>query len=273
MKDLSARVAESAAYIAEKITGVPRIALVLGSGLGPFADSLQGATVVEMGGIPHFPRPGVLGHRGRVIFATAAGVPVLTFQGRPHVYESGNPGHAVYPIRVTHGLGIRSIILTNAAGGVNRSFVTGDLMAITDQINLTGIPAFASGIPGARRGSVYSRSLLQTADSVAATLGLGLHHGVYVGVKGPSYETPAEVGMVFRLGGDAVGMSTVLEAALASSLGMQVLGLSCITNMAAGIGRDKLDHSDVTRVGQEVQHQLTELLRGIIAAMGSEAEA
>jgi purine-nucleoside phosphorylase len=273
MIDLSGRVAESVAYVAEKIVGAPRIGLILGSGLGAFADALQGTTVIEMTAIPHFPRPGVLGHRGRVIFATIRGVPVLAFQGRPHVYETGDPADAVYPIRIAYGLGIRSIILTNAAGGVNRSFVTGDLMAITDQMNLTGIPPFAAGILGARPGMLYSRSLLQTAHSVAAALRLRLHQGVYVGVKGPSYETPAEVEMVFRLGGDAVGMSTVLEAALAGSLGMQVLGLSCITNMAAGIRRDKLDHGDVTLVGQRVQQHLTELLRGIITAMGSEGKA
>jgi purine-nucleoside phosphorylase len=189
------------------------------------------------------------------------------------MYESGDPTHTAYPVRIAHGLGIPSIILTNAAGGVNRSFTTGDLMLITDQMNLTGIPPFAAGIPGARLGTPFSQSLLQRADSVADTLGIRVHHGVYVGVKGPSYETPAEVEMVFRLGGDAVGMSTVLEAALASSLGMRVLGLSCITNMAAGIRREKLDHSDVTLVGQQVQTHLSELLRGIIASMGSEGEA
>jgi purine-nucleoside phosphorylase len=270
MNDASRKLAESIQFITESFPSPVRLAVVLGSGLGGFADSLPAPAVIDSRDIPHFPRSGVVGHKGRLLFSTPDGVPILTFQGRSHVYESGDVGQAVYPIRVAHGLGARVIVLTNAAGGVHRHFMPGDLMAITDQMNLTGVPSFAAGITGAERRSIYSGRLVRLADSVATNMGLPLHHGVYAGVKGPSYETPAEVDMVLRLGADAVGMSTVFESVLAASLGMEVLGISCITNMAAGIRRQKLDHREVTDVGQKVEKDFTALLRGIIKRLPGE---
>ncbi|MGB6032494.1 MAG: purine-nucleoside phosphorylase [Bacteroidota bacterium] len=267
MKEQSRKLGESIDHIRKTVPTRIRLAVVLGSGLGGFADSLPEPKVIETRDIPHFPRAGVVGHKGRLIFSCPDGVPVLAFQGRSHIYESGDAGQAVYPIRVAHELGARIIVLTNAAGGVDRNLLPGDLMTITDQLNLTGIPSFAAGIQGARRGSLYSERLLKLADTVASSLGLRLHHGVYACVKGPSYETPSEVGMVLRLGGDAVGMSTVFESEMAASVGMEVLGISCITNMASGIRRQKLEHEEVTRVGQKVQGDFSGLLRGIIKAL------
>ena len=270
MNDYSRKLDESVDYVTRTVSAPVCLAVVLGSGLGGFADSLPAPKVIETRDIPHFPRSGVIGHRGRLVFSSPDAVATLVFQGRSHIYESGDPEQAVYPIQVARRLGAQLIILTNAAGGVNRNFVPGDLMAITDQINLTGIPAFKAGIAGMRRGSPYSSRLLKRADEVAGDLCIRLHHGVYVGVKGPSYETPAEVNMVLRLGGDAVGMSTVLEAELGASLGMRVLGISCITNMASGIRLQKLDHREVTSIGERIETAFTAFLRGIIKTLGQD---
>jgi len=271
MMDLSRKLDESVEQISRTVPSPVHLAVVLGSGLGGFAESLPAPKVIETRAIPHFPPAGVAGHRGRLVFSSPDRVPILVFQGRSHVYESGDASQAVYPVHVAHRLGVRVIILTNAAGGVNRDFFPGDLMAITDQINLTGIPAFAAGITPARMGSLYSERLLQTADAAATELEICLRHGVYAGVKGPSYETPAEVEMVLRLGGDAVGMSTVFESELAASLGMEVLGISCITNMASGIRRKKLDHEEVTSMGRMTERAFAALLYGIISACGRDA--
>jgi len=269
MNEESRKLCASIDHIRRTVRSEIRLAVVLGSGLGGFADSLPEPEVIETRDIPHFPRAGVVGHKGRLIFASPDGVPVLAFQGRSHIYESGDARQAVYPIQVAHELGARIMVLTNAAGGVDRDLLPGDLMSITDQINLTGIPSFAAGIQGARKGSLYSERLLELADGVAGELGLRLRHGVYAGVKGPSYETPSEVEMVLRLGGDAVGMSTVFESEMAASVGMEVLGISCITNMAAGIRRQKLDHEEVTRVGRKVQVDFSALLRGVIKSLAA----
>lgn len=263
-ESLARQIDESVAYIRELTPAAPRIAVVLGSGLGDFADSLDQRIAIPNSSIPHYPVSTVQGHRGHIVFGGSGKKRILAFQGRIHFYESANLDIVLYPIHVAQKLGIELLIVTNAAGGVNRTFRPGDLMLITDQINLTLEPY---SFPLSRSTNVYDRSLNETARECAHDLGLDLKEGVYVGVKGPSYETASEVEMIHRIGGDAVGMSTVFEASLAAVLGVKVLGISCITNLATGIGGSKLSHEEVTEVGKQVRTQFAGLLTRIIAAV------
>ena len=262
---MSQQLSESVAYIRSKAGIAPRLGLVLGSGLGDFAEKLSASTVVEASAIPHYPVSTVPGHLGRLVFAVHQTVPVLAFQGRIHFYESNSIRSLLYPLHVAHALGVRTIVITNAAGGINRAYVPGDLMVITGQINLTGrIVAPHSGNESARRGHIYHPGLIARLDEIAVRERIPLRHGVYAGVKGPSYETAAEVEMIHRLGGDAVGMSTVLETGFAVRLGMEVLGISCITNKATGINPEKLNHQEVTEVANKVKSEFTRLLTAFI---------
>jgi purine-nucleoside phosphorylase len=260
---------EAVRAIRDALPARPVLGLVLGSGLGDFADGLEGATVLQTSSIPHYPVSTVPGHKGRLVFATLDGTPLLAFQGRLHYYECRSVPTVLFPIMVAHGLGIRTLIITNAAGGVNRTFAPGDLMLIRDQINLT-----FEGITWTRtpvRGSdVFDRTLMRIAAGAAARTGIPLREGVYAGMKGPSYETAAEVEMVHRIGGDAVGMSTVIETALGAQFGMRILGISCITNHATGISDQKLSHAEVTEVGNRVKSGFARLLRDIIANLPKE---
>ena len=244
------------------------IGIVLGSGLGDFADTLKSSIVVDVSSIPHYPATGVPGHRGTILFAHAGRRAVLTFQGRPHFYESADVENVVFPVLLAHHLGVRQMIFTNAAGGVNRALQRGDLMVISDQMNLTGesLPAGVCALGGSKE-AVFDPGLVEVAVEAAARLGLNLRRGVYAGVKGPSYETASEIEMVRRLGGDAVGMSTVLEASLAAALGMRVLGISCITNMATGASAGKLDHTEVTEVARSAGERFKTLLTEILQAL------
>lgn len=256
-------VRESAEFVREHLTSAPAMGLVLGSGLGEFADSLPHRTVIQTSDIPHYPASTVEGHKGRIVAAQLDTKSIIAFQGRIHFYESGSLNTVLYPIRVAHELGIRTLLMTNAAGGMNRSFKAGDLMIITDHINFTltrpvSFPAWAARQP------VYSAELIEKAERAAASGGIPVKKGVYVGLKGPTYETASEVEMLYRLGGDAVGMSTVFEASLASALGMEVLGISCITNLATGISPAKLDHAEVTEVGNRVKGTFAKLVTSII---------
>lgn len=254
--------AESAEYLRGETPLRPTTGVILGSGLGDFADSLPGASAVPTSSIPHYPVPGVEGHKGRIVFAEIDGHPIVALQGRTHFYESGSLEPVLYPISVLSELGTRNLIITNAAGGVNRTFSPGEIMVITDQLNLTleRPPSEA----GSARFPLYDPSLIRAATETAARLGIPLRMGVYTGVKGPSYETAAEVEMIYRLGGDAVGMSTVFEVLLANALQMKVLGLSCITNFATGLRAQKLDHAEVTEVGNRVKTIFGDLLRALI---------
>jgi len=258
------QVNESVAYIREQIAAPPRIAVVLGSGLGDFADNLDQRVAIQNSSVPHYPVSTVQGHRGQLVFGNCGRRGILAFQGRIHFYESANLDIVLYPIHVARKLGIELLILTNAAGAVNRSFRPGDLMLITDQVNLT-LEHYQ--FPPWKSTNVYDQGLNQTARNCAHALGIPLKEGVYVGVKGPSYETASEVEMVHRIGGDAVGMSTVFEASLAACSGMKVLGISCITNLATGIGGAKLSHEEVTEVGRQVRKRFAELLTAVIAAV------
>jgi purine-nucleoside phosphorylase len=249
-------------FIRGKTSLRPSIALVLGSGLGDFADSLQDRCAINSLDIPKYPRSTVEGHKGSLVFGTIGRKAVVTFQGRVHLYESGNLRTVCYPIEVAHELGAQLLVVTNAAGGINRDFSIGGLMVIIDQVNLTG-DTIQGGVPtGARL--IYDPILVAHTRAVGATLGLAVRPGVYAGVRGPSYETAAEVEMLHRVGADAVGMSTVLEVELAYVLKMRVMGISCITNMATGIGDKKLTHDDVRMVANRVKKDFALLLNTVI---------
>jgi purine-nucleoside phosphorylase len=259
------RLTQSLEYIAEHTSVVPTIAIVLGSGLGDFADSMADRIALPTAEIPGYPLSTVEGHKGQLVFGSVKAKPLLAFQGRIHFYESGELDTVLYPIRVAKELGVRSIILTNAAGGLNRTFSPGDLMVITDHINFTF--GRLKGFSSSTARCVYSERLIRKAEEAAHSSAITIRKGVYVGLKGPSYETASEVEMLTRCGGDAVGMSTVFEASLASSLGMEVLGISCITNLGTGISSAKLSHAEVTDVGNRVKATFASLIADIISLM------
>ncbi len=264
--DIQSAVSAAVAAIREHAPFQPEIAVVLGSGLGGFTESLPCNAVIQTASVPGYPRSTVEGHKGELFFCTASGRSLIAFRGRVHFYESGNVNALLFPIRVAVALGARILIITNAAGGVNRTFVPGDLMLISDHIDLTGETCPEPG--GSKsNGAPYDQQLIRIAENTANQTGVRVVRGVYAGVKGPSYETAAEIEMVHRIGGDAVGMSTVLEVALASSLGMRVLGISCITNKATGTSSAKLSHEEVTIVANQVREQFSRLLTNVIKAL------
>lgn len=266
-----ARVEEAVASLRPRVGAAPEVAVVLGSGLGEFAEHLGDAVEVPYGDIPHWPRSAVVGHAGKLVVGRRAGRRVAALSGRAHYYE-GHPMDAVtFGVRVMARLGVKALLLTNAAGGVNTAFSAGALMVIDDHINLLGANPLM-GPNDERLGprfpdmtEVYSRRLRAVADAVAAERGLALAHGVYVAVTGPSYETPAEIRFFRAIGADAVGMSTVPEAIAARHMGVEVLGLSCITNMAAGVLPQPLHHDEVMETARRVKHDFIALLDGVLA--------
>jgi purine-nucleoside phosphorylase len=253
-------VLESLRLIRSRTTLRPSIAVVLGSGLGDFAEGLTQAVSIPTTEIPHYPHSTVVGHRGQLVFGRLGRIPLLAFQGRVHYYETGTLETVLYPIRVAHALGIRTLLVTNAAGGIRKTFRPGDLMLIEDQINLT----FEQPLAGTRTARLsapcYDLSLRDAIREAARSARIPIRRGVYLGLKGPSYETAAEIRMARALGADAVGMSTVNEVSLAAALGMRIAGFSCITNMATGILDEKLSHSEVTDVANMVKTRFTRLL-------------
>ncbi|MBI4548711.1 MAG: purine-nucleoside phosphorylase [Ignavibacteriae bacterium] len=261
---MSSQVKESVRFIRSKVSIRPRIAIILGSGLGDFADTVVNKKTFETSRIPHYPQSNVEGHSGKLIFGKLSHVSVLAFQGRIHFYETGNLESVLYPIRLAHGLGIKTLIVTNAAGAVNRQFNPGDLMLITDQINLTfENPLRHLRLPIANL-QLYDVKLQKLILQVAKENKIDLKQGVYCGIKGPSYETAAEIEMIRRIGGDAVGMSTVNEVSLAVALGMRVAGISVITNLSTGITTEKLSHLDVTEVATRVRKVFANLMSRVI---------
>lgn len=269
---LEHRIAQSVGFIREHARSRPKIGIILGSGLGDFADSLPAAHTISTSDIPHYPVSTVEGHKGKLVFAALGATPILAFQGRVHFYESNNLEPVLYPVRVAHELGIRTLIITNAAGGINRTFQPGDLMVITDQINLTLLRGFFELARHRQQEAIYSPRLVDMAEEAAARSGIPLRKGVYAGLRGPSYETAAEIEMLTRIGADAVGMSTVFEAWLASALEMEVLGISCITNLSTGITSAKLSHSEVTEVGNRVKEKFARLLVATITMIAETAD-
>lgn len=261
------RVAESAAYIRAHFGSIPKVAAILGSGLGTYAESLEKSRSIPTKEVPHYPQGSVAGHKGTIVVARVGSTPLLAFQGRVHYYETGNLDPTMFPVHVASALGIRTLIVTNAAGGINRMFSPGDLMLITDQINLTFLSPRDRRRDRLVRRLLYSPRLAKLAVDCALRERIPLKQGVYAGVKGPSYETAAEILMLRQIGGDAVGMSTVIEVELASQLGLEVLGISCITNLATGIGDQPLSHQEVTDVGERVKNTFSQLLTSIITSL------
>lgn len=264
---------EAKRYIEDKTTLNPEVGLILGSGLGVLADTLEERVTIPYGDIPHFPVSTVEGHAGELLIGMAGGRPVVMMSGRFHLYEGYSPDTVTFPVRVMKAMGVRQLLVTNSAGGINTRFKPGDLMLITDHLNLTGQNPLA-GPNEARLGprfpdmsEAYSKRLRNVAREAAGQLGIELREGVYAGLLGPSYETPAEIRMLRQLGADAVGMSTVLEVIAARHAGLEVLGISCITNMAAGILDQPLSHDEVVETAARVRETFLELVRAIIPAM------
>jgi len=250
----------------------PEIALVLGSGLGALADEAEDAVVVPTGDIPGYPASTVVGHAGRLVFGRLEGRDVLFVQGRAHYYEGHDMDAVTFPVRLAHALGARHLLLTNAAGGINPDFPPGTLMLITDHLNLAapGVLPLLSGdaaVVGAFRGSPYDAAWADEAERVALARRVAYRKGVYVWASGPSYETPAEIRFFRHAGADAVGMSTVPEALQGAALGMRVLGLSTVTNPAAGLATAPLNHDEVLEVGRAVRERLATWVRGIVAGL------
>lgn len=239
-------------------------AIILGSGLGPFADSLEQEAVVPYGDIEGFPVSKVPGHAGRFVVARLGGKPLLIAQGRVHLYEGWEAHDVARSISLLHEVGIRTVVLTNAAGSVNPDFSPGTWMMLSDHINLTGQSPLRGGAHFVDMTEVYSRRLRGLFRESAVARGLVLHEGVYAAVPGPQYETPAEIRMMQRLGADAVGMSTVPEAIRARSLGMEVAGFSCLTNWGAGLSGELLSHDEVTATGRAAAESLTGLLNDVL---------
>jgi purine-nucleoside phosphorylase len=250
---------------------VPDVAIVLGSGLGDFAGQLKDAVSIPYGDLPHWPAANVIGHEGRLVIGTLGGKRVAALAGRAHFYEGHDLRTVTFATRVIGRLGVKVLILTNAAGGVNVDLTPGMLMVMDDHINLLGTNPLVGpnedrfGVRFPDMTEVYSRRLRGIADAVALAEGLRVGHGVYVAVHGPSYETPAEIRFFRTIGADAVGMSTVPEAIVARHMGVEVLGISCITNAAAGVLPQPLNHAEVMEVAKQVRGAFAALLEGIIA--------
>lgn len=244
--------------VQQKITFKPEIALILGSGLGDYADTMEVVETLYYHDIEGFPVSTVPGHKGRFVFGYAGGVPIVAMQGRVHFYEGYKPQDVVLPIRLMKLMGAKVLFLTNAAGGINRSFNAGDFMLITDQISMSvpspliGENIDELGVRFPDMSEVYSRRLRKIIENSAVTAGVPLRRGVYIQTTGPQYETPAEIRAYERLGADAVGMSTAIEAIAARHAGMEICGISCISNLAAGISVNPLTHAEVQETADRV---------------------
>ncbi|HUG53018.1 MAG TPA: purine-nucleoside phosphorylase [Vicinamibacteria bacterium] len=262
---------EAAAFIRGRTRLRPVVGLVLGSGLGAFADTLGAAARIPYGEIPHFPAATAIGHRGEMALGVIADTPVAVMNGRVHFYEGYSPEQIVFPVRVLGRFGIKVLVMTNAAGSVNVNYKPGELMIITDHVNYMGINPLI-GPNDERLGprffdmsDAYDPRLQEVAERACAKVGMTVRRGVYIAFNGPSYETPAEIKMSRAMGADAVGMSTVPEVIAARHMGLRVLGISCITNMAAGVIKRKLDHREVLEVGEKVKAGLLDVLGRVIA--------
>ena len=261
---------DAAAAIRARCGTLPQTAIVLGSGLGDFADTLLDAIATPYGELPHWPASRVIGHAGRLVIGNVGGQRLAALAGRVHFYEGHDLATVVFATRVMGRLGVRQLILTNAAGGVNTSFAQGALMVIDDHINLLGSnpligpndDRFGPRFPD--MSEVYSARLRRLADDAARERGIAVSHGVYAALHGPSYETPAEIRYLRGIGADAVGMSTVPEAIAARHMGLEVLGISCITNMAAGVLPQPINHEEVLETTRRVRGSFVSLLEGVI---------
>src|SRR5579862_1519821 len=264
------RAESAAALILSRTSLRPRIGLVLGSGLGGFADELSDATRIPYSDIPAFPRSTAIGHAGQMVIGTSNGVPVAAMSGRVHLYEGYSPKEVAFPMRVFARMGIHALILTNAAGGINLEYKQGALVVIADHINLQGQnpltgqndDRFGPRFPDMTQA--YAKPYREIALRAAQRLGKTVHQGVYAGLLGPSYETPAEIRYLRTIGADLVGMSTISEVIAAAHMGMRILAISCVTNMAAGITGEPISHEEVLATGERVRGDFVKLLRAVL---------
>ncbi len=272
--------ADSAAqFLLSQTTFRPKIGLVLGSGLGGFADELAGATRIPYANIPFFPRSTAIGHAGQMVIGNAAGVPVAAMQGRVHLYEGYSAKAVAFPMRVFDCMNIRAVILTNAAGGINLEYKQGALVVLTDHINLQGHnplvgpndERFGPRFPDMTQA--YWKPYREIALAAARKLGKTLYQGVYAALLGPNYETPAEIRYLRTIGADLVGMSTVLEVIAARHMGLKVLAISCVTNMAAGILDQTINHEEVLETGERVKGDFVALLRAVLPEIAKDVQA
>jgi len=278
MPDIYPSADTAAQFILQRTPLHPRIALVLGSGLGAFADSLSDATRIPYAEIPAFPKSTAIGHAGQLVIGNADHIPVAAMQGRVHLYEGYSPQEVAFPIRVFARMGVRAVVLTNAAGGIDRNYSQGALVVIRDHINLQGHnplvgandDRFGVRFPDMTRA--YDRDYRKMAREQAAKLGIQLHEGIYAAMLGPSYETPAEIEYLRRIGADLVGMSTVTEVVAARHAGMKVLAISCVTNMAAGILDQPLSHAEVMETGERVRTTFEALLKAILPQIANDVD-
>jgi len=272
------RAGEAADFIFSQTSLRPRIALVLGSGLGAFADEFDGATKVPYTKIPHFPRSTAIGHAGNLVIGKVGAIPVAGMQGRVHLYEGYSVKDVTFPIRVFARMGVKAVILTNAAGGIKREFGQGRLIVISDHINLQGVNPLSGpnderfGLRFPDLSAAYDRRFRAMAVGEGNRLGLGMYEGVYAALAGPSYETPAEIRYLRAVGADLVGMSTVPEVIAARHSGLRVLGISCVTNAAAGILDQPLNHIEVLETAERVKGQFIALLKAVIPKIAQTIE-
>jgi purine-nucleoside phosphorylase len=279
--DLFTQAQTAANYIHNKIPLKPKLAIILGSGLGNFASHVVNAVTIPYAEIPHFPQSTVVGHSGKLVIGTIANIPVAVMQGRVHAYEGYTMAQVTFPMRVLGLLGVERLIVTNAAGGIDPRYGQGAIVAISDHINLTGTNA-ALGANEPRFGllpnsgqrffdmsTAYSPAFRKLAIAEAAKQGWTLNEGVYLAVLGPSYETPAEIRAFRTLGADLVGMSTVHEVIVARHMGIEVLGLSVVTNMAAGVLDQPINHEEVMEIGRRIEGQFTSLLTALVPQLAT----
>ena len=274
------RVHTTASIVRDKLGGrdAPKVGLILGSGLGSFADGFEDPIAIDYGELPGFPRSHVIGHKGRLVVGARNGAPCIAMQGRMHMYEGHSAQAVSFPVRVLVALGAKVIIVTNAAGGLNPTWPAGTLMLIRDHIDMLRDQALR-GPNDDRLGprfpdmtTAYAPELRELVRATAKSKGIALHEGVYVAMPGPCYETPAEVKMLQTIGADATGMSTVPEVVVARHMGARVIGISCITNQAAGISGHALSHEEVTETATRVRSTFEGLLDGILAALVEKGE-
>jgi purine-nucleoside phosphorylase len=278
MKDDFTR-AESAAKFLESQSGLfPRIGLVLGSGLGGFADELSEATRIPYENIPFFPRSTAIGHAGQMVIGKVGDVPVAVMQGRVHLYEGYSAQEVVFPVRVLGLMGIHALVLTNAAGGINLDYKQGALVVLCDHLNLQGQNPLVGtnderfGLRFPDMTQAYFKPYREIALSAAVKLGKPVREGIYAGLLGPSYETPAEIRYLRTIGADLVGMSTVAEVIAAHHMGLKVLAISCVTNMAAGILDQPINHEEVLQTGDRVKEDFVVLLRAVLPQIAADIE-
>jgi purine-nucleoside phosphorylase len=282
-------VSEAAAFLNSRIGSLapkigPKIGIVLGSGLGAVADAVSEPVIIPYAEIPHFPQSTVIGHSGRIVAGQLGGVPVIVMQGRVHYYEGYSPAQVTFPMRVLGALGLRAVILTNAAGGIQQGYSIGQLILLSDHINFMGFnplngpnePRFAyqpgAGLRFFDMTEAYSAGLRALAQQAADEEGFALNEGIYLAVPGPSFETPAEIRAFRTLGASLVGMSTVPETIVARHMGLEVLGISCVTNLASGLSDTPLSHEEVFEAGRQVEHRLAHLFERLVPRIAATIE-